>query len=59
MNEQTRELRRKIALYRDHLARGTDTSEAMRYLRRIIEAEAELERIKGKPLDDRKPRGPG
>jgi hypothetical protein len=46
MNERVRELHRQIAVCRDLLARGPTASEAMHYLRRIMEAEAELERIK-------------
>lgn len=46
MNERVRELHRRIAACRDFLARGPAASEAMHYLRQIMEAEAELERIK-------------
>jgi hypothetical protein len=46
MNERVRELHRRIAACRDLLARGPAASEAMHYLRQIMEAEAELERIK-------------
>ena len=46
MNERVRELHRKIAACRDLLARGPAASEAMHYLRQIMEAEAELERTK-------------
>ena len=46
MNERVRELHRKIAACRDLLARGPAASEAMHYLRQIMEAEAELERTR-------------
>ena len=43
--ERMRDLHRKIAACRDLLARGPAASEAMHYLRQIMEAEAELERL--------------
>ena len=46
MNERLRELHRQIAIWRDLLGRGPPLNEAMHYLRQIIEAEAEIERIK-------------
>ena len=41
-----REIHRKIVTCRDLLARGPATGEAINYLRQIMEAEADLERIK-------------
>jgi len=54
-------LRRRIELYRNYLKRGVDAELAREYLRQIMAAEAELQRIgrngtEGQPrpkLDDR------
>lgn len=40
-------LRRRIELYRNHLRRGVDAELALEYLRQIMAAEAELQRIVG------------
>ncbi len=40
-------LRRRIELYRNHLRRGVDAELAREYLRQIMAAEAELQRIAG------------
>jgi len=50
---QADDLRRKIALYREYLATGTDVGLAAIYLREITRLETELSQIEGAAGDDR------
>jgi hypothetical protein len=45
MNERAEILRRRIALYRRHLAEGVEAELAHHYLREIVSAESELAAI--------------
>jgi hypothetical protein len=45
MEERRQELQRQIEMYWRFLATGVSTSEAVSYLKRIMEAKAELERF--------------
>lgn len=47
MEDRAETLRRRIALYRRYLEGGADADLASQYLRAILTAEMELERISG------------
>lgn len=47
MEDRTETLRRRISLYRRYLSEGVDAGLAERYLREIVEAEAELAKLEG------------
>ncbi len=45
MEDRAENLRRRITIYRRYLAEGVDSDLASQYLREILAAEKELERI--------------